>query len=72
MINELSLEEINAFMELLPSGIPKNDDTWCKLRSWILHNKYLVMTWPQLRPTKEQEINIYLSFGCEPINQTKQ
>jgi len=57
-------DNIEHYMTLMPSGIPYNDDTWCKLRSWIKRNLEYAKSWETTPLTVEEEEKIYNIFGC--------
>lgn len=60
----MTYEEIEYYMKLMPSGIPVNDDTWCKLYNWIKKNRDIVETWKITPLTVDAEEKIYNIFGC--------
>ena len=57
-------EYIESLMKLMPSGIPINEDTWCKLYNWIEKNVDTAETWKTTPPTLDVEEKIYNVFGC--------
>ena len=63
-MSENSNEYIESLMKLMPSGIPYNDDTWMKLRSWIKTNIHIAEEWNIAPPTPDEEEHIYNIFGC--------
>ena len=62
------MNDYTELMEHLPSGVPINDDTWCKLNSWISRNLEEANSWKVNLPSKQREIEIYYTFGCLPLS----
>lgn len=60
----MKYEEIEHYMNLMPSGIPTNEDTWCKLCNWIEKNVDIAEMWKTTPPTLDIEEKIYNVFGC--------
>lgn len=58
------VEDIESYMMLMPSGIPENEDTWCKLASWIERNQDIIEEWRTTPLSVEAEEKIYNIFGC--------
>lgn len=50
-------------MEYLPNGVPRNDDTFCVLFSWIESNMAEAELWAAVPLTEDEETNLYYKLG---------